>query len=242
MAGVTLSDLRARVAQRAALVVSPNSRHTPTSVDREINESLERYYQILTDSGHPERTTRTTLTTSASETVTLGWPANEYVQLPADFKHLLSAHIRYNDQLFPMREFAEVEREQDGYWIAEPNVPRQFRIANATSGRKILRLVPAAVGVYTIEVVYAAVPTALSSDSDTFDFLTGTADWVVCDVALTLLESEDETSSGTYDRIARRRNEVRGTLERQAGRSNRSGPKRMLATDRIHSNAGWWRR
>lgn len=232
MTAVALSAIRSRAALRANETVGTSTRNTTSAVNDMINESLQAYYLMLTDAGHPQRVTRTTATTSASTALSNGWPANEYVALPSDFLALLSiATVLDSGEELPMEPFSESEYSEfigsiqtTGY----TGPPIKYRIAENTNGLKIARLWPRADAVYTIKIVYIPTPAALSADGDTFNFFMGGAEWVVCDVALKILANNNLPEQ--MPAIERLQAKAQDTLLRHARRQNRAGTLTMRDT------------
>lgn len=226
MATLTLQDIRALAAHAAGgLVISDGKRHTPTVVNALINAELEKYHLALTDRGHPQRITRTTVTTSATTTVTLGWPLNEYVTLPADFLALRSMHLIEGEERMLMSPFTEPDR--DTWEGPSPARPELFQLAETTTGTKIARIWPAADAAYTLEVTYIPTATTLDEDGDEFTFFPGTQDLVVCSVAMQMLEADGVQEQAQYQALAGRAARAGQILTEFAPRQNRAGPRVM---------------
>lgn len=233
MSTLSLLELRTAAQQITDVVIGPSERFTVESVDRMINESLEQYWLLLTDAGDPQRQTRATLTTSASTTETNGWPANEAVALPADFMALLSAKIQTSTECERRLEVfgeSDVETEWD-FFTPHAGEPKRVRIGVDSAGGKLLRLKPAANGVYTIIITYIPLPTLLQGDDETFVFVPGTSDWVISDVALKILEVDDNVG-GLAQALMARKNRAEESLRQHASRQNRAGPKQWGSVSR----------
>lgn len=232
MAVLKLSELRARAVYRVQADVGPDERHTSDMLDAMINDALEEYHLIRTGTtgGHPESVTRGTATTSASTTVTLGWPLNEYITLPSDFLSLLSMRIQPDvGRWVGMEPFSERQRNdyEDTYYYYDETtttgLPRYYRLANDTSGNDIARLYPPADAAYTIEFTYVPTPTLLVADDDPYNFYPGTQDYVVCGAAIRILESDGIQEGPQYNALVRRKDECEQTLKKYVARKNRSG-------------------
>lgn len=247
MTAFSLSTLRQRAVLRAQVVSGPAERHTPDDIDAYINEELEEYHLIRTSCGHPQDVTRTTLTTSATTTVTLGWPLNEYVTLPSDFMALLAMRVQDSSgNWLEMQPFTEAETQdyrgvyQSGTFTG---IPVLFRLANDTSGNKIARLTPACDAAYTINVIYIPLVDSLDNEDDTYDFFPGTQDFVVCGAAMRILESDGIQETGHYQALMARKNACQERLYKFAPRQNRAGPSQVQNTRRqkrrLQSSVAW---
>jgi hypothetical protein len=234
MPSLSLADIRLLAAKAADVVVADGTRHTPAIVNAWVNTALGTYHAVLTDAGgEPQRATRTTLTTSASETVANGYPTNERVVLPADFDELREVSVVFGTARRPIRPFGGIDSSlgSEEYWSTEslqPGLPERYAIARNAEGETVLRLLPPCDAVYTIEIHYIPTFTDLDDDADTFPFLDGTSDMVTCDVALRLLEADGVQEGGQYQAITRRRDMAEQRLRLKARRMNRAGPRAMI--------------
>lgn len=246
MADYTLLQLMNLVEHASGEVIGPDKRQRPDVVQMLLNESLAQYWMALTDGGHPHATTRTTLTTSATTTDALGWPANSYVSLPTDFMALLSARIQTtNGAWVTMRPYGETDTEAVDMLFSSDTtgMPIEFRLGTASDATDIMRLRPYAAGAYTIEVVYVPKPTLLGS-SDTARMIPGTADWVICDTALKVLESVGVPEANQAQALMSRKNQAHQVLTDFARRKNRAGPTGMQdtrAASRSTRYGSFWR-
>ncbi len=219
MATRTLSELRARVATRAAVVVGAGIRHTADGVDEYINESIESYHLELTECGHPQRVKRGTASTSASSTPTNGFPAYSYVELPEDFLALLGVwRMNTDGTARPLDAFAE----SDFALVAETGPVARFRVGENDEGLKILRLLPNADDVYTIAFTYVPLPTELEEDGDTFAAFPGGIEFVVCDAALKVLTDDGAQESSHMQACLQRREASRQEIYKYAKSQNRA--------------------
>lgn len=233
MSTLTLIELRTAAQQITDVVIGPSERFPVESVDRMVNESIEQYWLLLTDSGDPQRQTRATLTTSASTTETNGWPANEAVALPADFMALLSAKIQTTTGTERRLEvFGESDTSTDwDYFTPGASEPTQVRIGVDSAGGRVLRLKPASSGEFSIVITYVPLPTQLQGDGDSFVFVPGTSDWVISDVALKILEQDDNVGALAQALMARK-SRAEQALRQYASRQNRAGPKQWGSVGR----------
>jgi hypothetical protein len=222
---LTVAEIRGLVSGLTDIEIGAQERFTAATVNLMISESYAQYWMLLTDSGHPQHVTRTSLTTSASTASSNGWPANEFVALPSGFMALLSARIEQSSgSHVRMTQFSEIDvaEQEYPYDVDTAGQPRQYRIAEGTDNAKILRLKPPADGAYTIVVTYIQEPLVLNDDADEADFVPGTSDWVVYDVAMKMLEMDADGSQAQA--FAARRNRAEGILTKYAQRQHRAGP------------------
>lgn len=247
MAAVTLATLRARVAARADVTIDAAARVTPTIVNQYINEAIEGYQLVLTDAGHPQREKRDQLSTTATRTVTNGWPANEFVELPADFLQLREVSIDdgagYRSPLRPFTgtEIGALSADYPFTLDQVVDIPQAYRVSEGDDGAKILRLLPGADAVYTVTVVYAPTVTQLSGDSDSFDFFPGTVEYVVCEAALKVMADTGIPDQGSAQLIAQTSRAAEERLMRFAHKLNRAGPQKMVDTRRLRKVGRWLR-
>jgi hypothetical protein len=228
----TLLQLQNLVEHASGELIAPDKRHRPDVVQMLINESIAQYYLRMTDAGHPRATTRVSLSTSATTTDLLGWPANSYVSLPSDFMALLSLRIRSSSGLWTvMHSYSETDTGSPGWlWSGDQTgMPVEHRLGTASDGTKIVRLRPYADAVYTIEAVYIP-ETPYLAENDTANLVSGTADWVVCDAALRLLESVGAPEQNQAQLLIARKNAADDALVSYASRMDRTGQTGMRDT------------
>ncbi len=249
MSSYTLEQLRSLVEQRTGVSIGTNTRASSATVDIWLNQAIGKYELELNRGQPSQSTTRTTLTTSASTTETAGWPANEFVAFPSDFLALISMTIYDGTRRISMREFSEHDRdvfEQDVGGTYSPGLPCEFRVATNTSGLRGARLLPPANDAYTIELLYIQTVTALSGDTETYSFVTGTEDAVVCDAAIALLQGDGVPEPEQYKEIKYCRDRALMILRDYASQVNRTGSSGMVNTRRMRRRnrllaAPFWR-
>lgn len=232
MATRTLLELMNRASYACSETFGPDKRHTPDVLLQLINESLQRYHAIKNQAGQPPDVTRVELTTSASATTTLGWPLNSYVTLPADFKSLVGAQLLLSSSAgwVALNPFDENEKALIwDPWGTTTGPPTTYRLAKDTSGNDILRLLPAADSAYTIEVVYVSEFAELD-EGDNYEFVDGTEAYVVCDVAMQMLENADLVGSPQYGALMKRRDEAERALKQFFWSRARAGVEHAINT------------
>jgi hypothetical protein len=210
---LTLQNLR----DRACLVYDVTStgaspgRYPNTTLDSLINTAIQAYTvrKQLLDAAD---TTRTTLSTSSSTSVVsaTGFPANEHVVLPSDYVSLESVYLAGTNSRIQLQALAESDRYD---WTTLPmGPPTHFATAHAKDGSDILRLWPPCAAVYTLEVIYQNTPTSLSASGDFWNYIYGTEDAVVCDVAIRLAEMDGIPEPDQYRSLQTRREEAYGRM------------------------------
>lgn len=227
MSTQTLFTIRSTVASITDVEIGAQERFTVESVNLMIQETVEQYWMLVNDSGDPQRLRQTTLTTSSSTTSSNGWPANQYVSLPSDFMSLKSAAItRTNGVDDQLEVFAGSDADSE-YWfppyIRDSGTPRMCKVASDSNDAPILRLKPAADAAYTVKITYIPGPPTLDDDADTVQFVPGTSDWVIADVALKILETNDDIGPQAQA-LQARKNKAEQVLRQHASRQNRAGP------------------
>lgn len=240
MASLKLSELRERVTNRVAMIsFGPAKRHKPEVLDAWINEALQQYELLLTESGHPQRIARTTLTTSAITTQDAnGWPANEFVELPDDFFELHRLSFVDGDTRRTLDQYAETETQDlfgADWWQSDGQLitgqPLKYRLGRYRDEdgvtHAIARLLPATNAAYTLELVYQPVPPELAADDDAYDFFPGTSDFVVCAAAMSVHEYDGIQEPSAYKALRDRRDECAAIVQRRAPSQARGGTRAM---------------
>lgn len=223
----TLAQLRTKVARKADVELETNGRHDPEDVDGYINEALGRYFQLLTNPDPGQRIKRTVLTTTGNPADSNGWPGNEVVELPEDFDSLVKVSLLEGKERRILSEFSEWDQD----WYSRPDgEPEAFKLGYNSNSRSILRLHPQSDATYSLEVLYVFRPVALVEDSDSFEFLPGTEDYVVCDVALQILENDGVPEGSQFNALASRKAQAEHVLRRAAADRNRAGGTQMKDT------------
>jgi hypothetical protein len=227
---ITLLEFRERVLARIATIsAGANLRHKPANINRWINDAAEQYHLIRTESGHPQTTKRVMLTSTASTTAgSHGWPANEVLELPADFLELNRCTRIHEDgrRGVTLDQYAEQQVSNE----PAPGKPTHYRLTRtqAEDGTltPLLQLMRPADAVYSFELIYTPTPTALADDTDALDVYPGTADFIVCSAAMSMLEYDGINEQPVYTALVKRRDEAAGVL-RRAYRAARGGVLRM---------------
>lgn len=227
---MSLSDFRDRVTSRISTIsVGTTLRHKPAALNRWINDALQQYDLIRTEHGHSQVTAREELQSTASTTVgDHGWPANEVLELPADFLELHRI-TRLNEDGTRGNSLDQYAHQQVSD-VPEPGCPTHYRLTRVRDSETgaltpILLLLPPADDEYDFELVYTPAPPVLG-ESDSVDIYPGTADFVVCSAALSLLEYDGIQEPEVYKALVTRRDEAAQVL-RRAHRQARGGVLRM---------------
>ena len=222
----------------------PAKRHKPDVLDGWINEALQQYELLLTEHGHPQRISRATVSTSGSTTENAnGWPANEFVELPADFFELHRLSIVDGTTRVNLDQYAESETEDLfglEWWATDGSLqtgrPLKYRLGRYRDDdgvtHAIARLLPACDAVYTIEVIYQPVPPELAADDDAYDFFPGTSDYVVCSACLSVMEFDGIQEPTVYSKLEKRIEICAAILTKRAPSQARAGVRTMSTAPR----------
>lgn len=234
---LNLASLRERVYNRVGLIVGPGRRHQQDVLNDWINDALEQLDLLLTEAGHPQRLARAVVpTVGVSTPLVYGWPANNFIPLPADFLELRRASVVEATRTYALEPYVEMDTDdyQGDLWALYalevwqmPGRPRKYRVARITDPegtvRPILQLLPKTDGVYQIELIYTPTPKRLLADEDTYDFFPGSVDYVVCQAAMSLSEFDGVNEPRVYAALMQRRDEAATVVRDRAGMQARAG-------------------
>lgn len=188
---MTLAELRTAARQRADQVNSEFV--TDTELNGYINSSYFELYDLLVQKYGDDY-----FVTSDSSIVTDG--QNDSYALPADFFKLLGVDLQLsgtagadNGSYVPLDRFNFAERNVAGTATAQGVLARtnlRYRPRGST-----LWLTPLPAAGQTIRLWYVPRLTPLSSDSDSADGVSGWLEYVVCDVAIKMMQKEESDVS-----------------------------------------------
>lgn len=201
----TLAQLRADVCDRADIVDGGSGgRHSSANLNRRINQAIQQFRRLVTESGSDTYITQVTATTSASSIPDASnWAPRDYLALPSDFYHLKGIDISINGTTVSMMDFNQFERNlfrQIPSWLTNAGVgfPVLYKLGGFNAaGSRVVKLIPAADAAYNAVIWYLPIPADLASDSDTFDGLAGYEEWVVYRAAADSL-GRDQASQPAY--------------------------------------------
>jgi hypothetical protein len=183
----TLAQLRADVCDRGDITDGGTTgRHTTANLNRRINQAIQQYQRLVTDSGctlFVKQVSGTTSTSSVADTA--GWAPRDYIAMPSDFYHLEGIDITIGDTTVPMIDFMQLERnafKMSPSWLASSGVgmPVFYKLGGLNqAGARVAKTIPSAGSVYQYTVWYLPEPADLVADGDVFDGIAGYEEWVV---------------------------------------------------------------
>jgi hypothetical protein len=239
--------LREDVSKLTSVTFSASGAYTQTQVDAWINSSINQYEVERARVAGGYRENRATVTTSPNASPEVEtFPGNEIVSLttlnplPQVVKGVwvLRDGIRY-----PLEPMVESDRElQRNSWPAQSGRPTLYEIIELTLGSLAIHFWPPADSAYTLEVIYHPRPIQLVSDSDTWRYVPGTEDAVICDVAMRILERDDEADTAQYQYLAQRKGAAYRTLRMALGQRKRGVMSMRDTRSMQYANQHWWRR
>lgn len=184
---LTLAQLRAEVGR--AIDVPIGDAYIPTAdVDLWLNMAVQEYAQLRAQYGLYDAK-RTTITGSTSATAgSDGFPANEVLSLPTDFASVVSLNLNYQGAQYPLTAMSESDRVRFmGAPATTYGPPECYAVIDATPSLSLparARVWPPMQSQYTFELIYRPQQAALALTSDTWEYLPGTEDYVICTVAI----------------------------------------------------------
>lgn len=191
-----------------------------------INESIANYEteKVRIAGGNVEQTA--TVVTSPSTAVGVStFPDNQVVSLLSigarQVKSVWCVNPRY--QLEPMIQGDRTALVYSN--TARTGRPQWFQVIETDESSPVnglsLRLWPPADSAYSLEVNYIPGFSALAADGDLFQYVEGTLDAVVCDVAMKVLERNDEADTNQYRTFMGRRDRAFNFLRKTLGQRRR---------------------
>jgi hypothetical protein len=205
----TLAQLRADVCDRCSIVDGGTTgRHTTANLNRRINEAIQRFTRLVTESGNTIYVKQSPGTTSTSSTPdTTNWAPRDYIALPSDFYHLEGIDITVGSTTAPMMDYDQIERNMFRIapsWLANGGIgtPVFYKLGGVNqAGSRLVRIIPGSDVVYSYVIWYLAVPPDLAADSDTFDGIAGYEEWIVNRAGMDSM-LRDSTSEPLYQALA----------------------------------------
>jgi hypothetical protein len=232
---LTLAQLREEVG--LALDVPIGDSYLPNAtVDRWINQALQEYTALRAQYGLIDLK-RSSLVGSTSTTPgTDGFPANEILSLPTDFGALHALTYVSNGNRYELKRMAESDRQT--WWIDHVSTlgpPEFYAIVDATPSLPArARVWPPMQSAYTFELVYR--PTLPSTDTeDTWEYLPGTEDLVICRVAMKEATRESIQEPAQFQALQMR---YQSALEAMQRMSARNGGVTAMRNTRTRHNRG----
>jgi hypothetical protein len=247
MLSLSLSTIRGLVSDLTDRTFSASGAYKESQLDAWINSAINQYEveRARVAGGYRERTANVTTTASTTPAVQ-SFPANEVVSLgslspvPMAVKSvwLVQGGARY--QLEPLHE-----SDRGSLWstlTVQTGRPTVYETIELEDGATALHFWPPADSAYTLEVIYYPQPTQLALAGDLWRYEPGTEDAVLCDVAMRILERDDEADTRQYQTFAQRKAEAFRTLRRALGK-RRTGVMQMRDTRSTqYATMRWWPR
>lgn len=240
---VTLGTVRSDVAARADVpIAATGGRHNEASVNRLINQSMQRFMVKMSGAGGIGYAKRRHVQTSATQSATLAdWSPNEYVSLPSDFFQMLQMQIHdgaqgiFNMQQFPRNESTTFERTFPYHGDINTGMPVYYLVegglddATPTSiATPICQIIPKADQVYDIIQHYVPVHTDLTADTHVFNAIGGWDEWITLDVVQKIYVRDGITHTPSMREV--KEAQARIELEMKKYMSRMRGPIRRQNT------------
>ena len=209
---LTLISLRTAISQLVEETFSTSGSHPTSMIDLWINESISQYEneRYGENGGAIEKSeTLTTNTSTAVDGVT-SLPLNQYVAVNTAAKAVKSVWLVRGNQRIPMQQLAESDRGVPWVsWGNAPGMPTHYEVIQVQGSGGLAPMAihfwPPAGAAYSLEVNYYPITAYLVADADFWNFYDGTLDCVICDVAMRILERNDEADGAQYAAYRERR-------------------------------------
>lgn len=218
---VTLTNLIARVRERADMVGSTFVTDATNSLYAFINEANAKLHGMLVDAMGEEYISSTaTLTTVVGQ--------SDYA-VPAGFYKLYGVGLPWQGDMRSLERYVRAERNFYRSLRGGDTVPRYSLIGTN------IRLYPAPSTVMAGEILYAPEATLLTSGSDTVSYPNGWERFIVLDAAIQCLAKE-ESDTRT---LASERASVVKEIELAKESRDLATPMRVVETDKLDQYPEW---
>lgn len=246
MLSLSLTTIRGLVSDLTSVTFTAAGSYKESQLDAWINSSINQYEveRARVAGGYRERSA--TVTTTASTTPVQSFPGNEVVSLgslspiPMAVKSVWVVQSGARYQLEPLHE-----SDRGTLWstlTVQTGRPTVYETIELEDGTMALHFWPPADSAYTLEVIYHPQPTQLALGGDLWRYEPGTEDAVLCDVAMRVLERDDEADTRQYQTFQQRKMEAYRTLRRALGK-RRTGVMSMRDTRSTqYATMRWWPR
>lgn len=211
------------------------TRHTPTAVNRAINQAIQEFREHVSEAGSPYY-----LTATSPANMTVGVSSGKafgVVTMATNLGRVYGVDVTINGQIRSLRstEFDSRNDYQDstGPQLGEPEC---FFLWNETQ----VGILPAPQSAYSYVLYYLAPLTDLSADSDTFDGQYGWEEYVVYSacVKLHMRDSEPERLAP----MIAERDRLLVDIKRRASKRQKQGPQKRQDVRGRHGlvKREWW--
>lgn len=175
----TLAQFRTRTRQRADM---ENSTFVSDSeLNGYINQSITELYDLLVASNSEYFLSSTTSTVASGDST---------ITLPSDFYKLRGVDFYLGGRWCDLEQFNFNERNLDSTTYSFAGTQVKYRLQGST-----LKFIPEDNASGQYRIWYTPIPTALSSDSDSFDGINGWEEYVVVDAAIKCLIKEESSTN-----------------------------------------------
>ena len=192
-----------------------------------VNESIAALWDILIASGGHEWYISSDDVTTDIDSPVIG--------LPTDFYILKGIDLVEGDVIRSLTPFMWGERDKytRGLVVAEGGRPAQYRVGGVVSGATgvytpVVTILPTPQSAYTLRVWYIPHAPVLNADTDVWDGFNGWEEYVTTDVALKLLEKEQNPIS---EALAVRKAGIEERIRGLSMEHDRGGSESILVTD-----------
>jgi len=247
----TLAQLRDAVCTRADVVDGGTTgRHTTAALNRYINQAIQQFRRLVTDSGCTIYIASVQATTSTSSTPDANnWAPRDYLAMPSNFYHLEGIDIVTGGTTVPMLDFMMLERDLFKLapaWLATggAGMPIFYKLGGFNAaGDQVAKIIPSADSAYTCTIWYLPIATDLVGDSDPFNGLAGYEEWVVNRAAMDAL-LRDGAAGNSYTALAGENARLEHKMAFEF--ANAAGPGRRIDSKALRSrmiqlSRGDWR-
>lgn len=199
---VTLSQLRTDIGTQADMLVATGGRYTPTTLNRFINQSIQRFRERLSLEGAQHFLVSTTGTLTSGATSPYPFKVIDLSAVTPSIVRTFGVDITLPGgevRTLSHQPFADRDNFGGPVATAEP-------IAWMHIQTRSVAILPPPNQSYTYVVWYLPVLADLSQDSDTFDGVAGWEDYVMWDVVCRLIARDTEATAyqiavGERDRL-----------------------------------------
>lgn len=226
-------DLRADV-RRLADIKGATARHPEADLKRMVNESCQRFRELVSDNGHEYY-----LTDSGSNPLT---PGTATVNVPVDMIRIYGIEITVDGSVRTLHPFSMAERNDYGGLLGggadAQGVPAYYRVLGS-----LVYFMPTPDAAYLGRIWYLKTHTDLVNDADLFDGIAGWEEWIVWDcVCKVAVRDQDDT---LYTMASTERAKYEAEIKTNAPKRVRAPLYRLDTKGRREGDVnrarrGWW--
>lgn len=213
---VTLAQLRTDIGTQADISTNASGRYTPTQLNRFINQASQRFRERLSAEGVQHYLTSTTGTTGTGATSPHPYYLLDLSAVNPSVVRVFGLDITFQGITTTLNHIPFADRDQYGGPNAK-GIPDAWSNMNTAK----LAVFPPPSQAITYVAYYLPVLADLTSDSDTFDGVSGWEDWIVWDVVCKLIVRDQYAQA--FALATQTRNEVWADILRSATRVTSAG-------------------